>query len=828
MKPVFAFALFLFLIVFLVSFLVPSRLAAHAVSQTGDGAGIWNTLSSPSMDPTKVASTENVEIVRDRIHITLVNGSIQFVRPVNGVVFGAVFHGQGKLSADPPNPIEAQQLRLFTKQDKLDMAFTDATFSFSDGLFEEVSKQVKWKESGPTVDELYSKRQQEREDLGAEYLPRLFFGVMSPDKKRSAYFLGDFRTRDKSWVEVRDDAMQPEEIRVGRWADFGGVKFRDYWMIFPADLKDPRHAYDDPAAKTDFLITSYQLSTEVADNADLTATARVTLQPHHSNERVLLFDMDSNLRVDSVKDAQGNPLAFFQAQVRKDQIQSYGNYLAVILKTPTTAEQSHILEFHYGGKHVVEKVGSGNYFCESFGWYPVSFSPEPGVDPFAFRSAFDLTFRIPKRYKLIATGEKQSETTDGKDLITTWKSGIPLAAAGFAFGDYKVISDKLGDIQIDVYANNQPDDLLKSIMQNFDSSNELANGPNAPLSASAPAIGNLTPAALGKTINIETANTLKLFQNYFGPYPYKQIAVTNIVGGYGQGWPGLLYLSWITFLDSTQRNALGVRNQTQLTDFFRGHESSHQWWGHRVGWKSYHDQWLSEGFAQFSGLLYVQYRENMKEALTQIRLDKSKLARQDFNGHRVETLGPIWMGRRIRSSVTDGGSYQDLIYSKGGYVLQMIREQMMDSHNPDPEHIFKETMQDYCRTFDNKAASTEDFKAIVEKHMTKNMDLDGNRKMDWFFNQYVYGTERPQYSFHASVSATADGKSTVTGELVRSGVPDNWKDLIPLYAHMGDKVVRLGTIAATHPKEPVNFVIPQKIDKITINDYEDLLADVKQ
>jgi hypothetical protein len=218
----------------------------------------------------------------------------------------------------------------------------------------------------------------------------------------------------------------------------------------------------------------------------------------------------------------------------------------------------------------------------------------------------------------------------------------------------------------------------------------------------------------------------------------------------------------------------------------------------------------------------------MKEALTQIRLDKSKLARQDFNGHRVETLGPIWMGRRIRSSVTDGGSYQDLIYSKGGYVLQMIREQMMDSHNPDPEHIFKETMQDYCRTFDNKAASTEDFKAIVEKHMTKNMDLDGNRKMDWFFNQYVYGTERPQYSFHASVSATADGKSTVTGELVRSGVPDNWKDLIPLYAHMGDKVVRLGTIAATHPKEPVNFVIPQKIDKITINDYEDLLADVKQ
>ena len=48
----------------------------------------------------------------------------------------------------------------------------------------------------------------------------------------------------------------------------------------------------------------------------------------------------------------------------------------------------------------------------------------------------------------------------------------------------------------------------------------------------------------------------------------------------------------------------------------------------------------------------------------------------------------------------------------------MIGMQLMDPRNPDPEHIFKETMQDYCKTYDNKAAFTEDFKAIVEKHMT--------------------------------------------------------------------------------------------------------------
>jgi hypothetical protein len=158
----------------------------------------------------------------------------------------------------------------------------------------------------------------------------------------------------------------------------------------------------------------------------------------------------------------------------------------------------------------------------------------------------------------------------------------------------------------------------------------------------------------------------------------------------------------------------------------------------------------------------------------------------------------------------------------------MLRMQMMDPRNPDQDHLFKDMMKDYCQTFDNKPASTEDFKAIVEKHMTRSMDLEGNRKMDWFFNQYVYGTERPQYTLHATVTPTPDGKSSINGTLQRAGVSANWKDAIPFYAHIGDKVVRLGVITAIHETETFNFAVSQKIDKITINEYEDLIADVRQ
>ena len=779
---------------------------------TSPSTSVWSALAAPVMDPTKFAHTENVELVRDRIRITLIDGTIEFSQPVNGVVFGAVFHGGGRVRVDPSNPIEAQQLSYFTKHDKLDALFTEATFSFTDGLLDEVAKQVKWVPSASVTEELYSNRQKYREDLGESSLPRLLQGILSSDRSRSAYFLADLKLAGKDWVEFHYNALDPEEINIGRWVDVGPFKHYDVWTAFPARGVTPGAAWKDPMSKSDFSIHSYKMDTTVTSGAELQATAQLSIEPLHAGSSVLLFGLDSNLRVDSIKDGLGNALGFFQSRENKDRNQSYGNYLAVVLPQPLNPGMPASLVFHYGGKRAIRKAGSGNYFCESSGWYPTI------ENDFATRSDFELTFHSPKNLIIVATGEKISDTVEGGARLSVWKSEIPLAVAGFAYGDYKVINDKAGEVAIDVYANREPDDVMSSVQRYFESGR--AEG----------AVGTLSPSLMAKTMGTEMANTVRVFSAYFGPFPYKHLSVTSlpISYSYGQGWPGLIYLWSASFLDSTQRHAIGLQDQIGLTDFFRAHESSHQWWGHRVGWKSYHDQWLSEGFAEFSGNLYVQYRENMKESLTRWKKEKETLKIKDMNGHEVQYIGPIWMGRRIASSETSGRSYQDLIYSKGGYVLYMLRMQLADPRNSDPDHIFKDMMQDYCKTFDNKAASTEDFKAIVEKHMTRNMDLDGNHKMDWFFNQYVYGMGVPEYNFHATVEATSDGKSHIKGELKRAGVPDTWKDVVPLYVHMGDKTMRLGSISVTHATEPLDVVVAGKIDRVSINDYEDLLAVVKQ
>lgn len=102
---------------------------------------------------------------------------------------------------------------------------------------------------------------------------------------------------------------------------------------------------------------------------------------------------------------------------------------------------------------------------------------------------------------------------------------MPLAVAGFAYGDYKVTNDKAGEAGVDIYANREGDDLMAAVQQAFESG--AVHG----------AVGMLPPAAMAKTMGMEMANTVRLFSLYFGPYPYKHLSVTSlpISYSYGQG-----------------------------------------------------------------------------------------------------------------------------------------------------------------------------------------------------------------------------------------------------------------------------------------------------
>src|SRR5207253_138814 len=103
---------------------------------------------------------------------------------------------------------------------------------------------------------------------------------------------------------------------------------------------------------------------------------------------------------------------------------------------------------------------------------------------------------------------------------------------------------------------------------------------------------------------------------------------------------------------------------------------------------------------------------------------------------------------------------------------------------------FQALMKDFVQTNFNRDVSTEDFKRIVEKHMSKDMDLDGNQRLDWFFNEWVYGTEMPSYRFEYQLGA--DG-TTLSGKITQSGVSETlrcWCQSILILAKAGSELAQ--------------------------------------
>jgi aminopeptidase N len=185
------------------------------------------------------------------------------------------------------------------------------------------------------------------------------------------------------------------------------------------------------------------------------------------------------------------------------------------------------------------------------------------------------------------------------------------------------------------------------------------------------------------------------------------------------------------------------------------------------------------------------------------------------------------MGYRADNSHTGFGITRRLIYPKGAYVLNMLRMMMHDNRAGDQQ--FKPMMQDFVNTYRGKSATTEDFKAIVEKHMTPDMDMDGNHKMDWFFGEYVYGTQIPSCKLDYRFDTGPDGDVIFSFNINQANVDDSFHMLVPVYLEPDNGKMFLLGRAHMSGHTPFQQKVPLKGVKTApkravINYYDDVLA----
>src|SRR5208282_2336981 len=312
---------------------------------------------------------------------------------------------------------------------------------------------------------------------------------------------------------------------------------------------------------------------------------------------------------------------------------------------------------------------------------------------------------------------------------------------------------------------------------------------------------SMAPGSMTKYVLDQTRAQLQVCTFFFGKSSYDDIYITEQPDfNFGQSWPNLVYLPISAYTDSTQRWLLFGHIDNKFTGFVQEvtpHEVAHQWWGHAVGWASYHDQWLSEGFAEFSAGLFLQQamgKEWRKDYIAFWERLRQRVLEKNNYGVAPNDAGPLWMGLRLISPRSEN-AYQNVTYPKGAYILQMLRSLM---YNPDdPDKAFIAMMHDFVESHRERPATTESFKAIAEKHMSKSMDIERNGRLDWFFNEWVYGTEVPKYHFEYQAGPADGGKLKLHMTITQSEVDEHFAMLVPVFADFGNGngMVRLAQIA---------------------------------
>ncbi|MGH9840984.1 MAG: carboxypeptidase regulatory-like domain-containing protein [Blastocatellia bacterium] len=755
----------------------------------------------------------NLTLKRDVGAIKLAGGRISFLPPVLGKTAIGVFTGEGEFTLTPILNLDKNYLKLVTDKETVVEPFDRIVICFSDNAYQEI--KAAGKESSPDArarDTLKDFRNRMRRNTerprsmieamysgeDVENIEASTLGYLYNPKRApffSAYLFGKKHGDLRFHVRPRGampQLLSPEEVGLINFDPAG--KEEGVWYL--SHLESEWKAGSASSSEDKRLIDArhYKIET-VISGEKLTATCELAFTALTDGERVFSFNLLPTLRATKV--------TFGEKEV--DYIQEKKNddsSFHAILPTPLVKGQQYKIHIEYQGNKVIEDAGGGNFAVGArTSWYP-------SVNAFNDRATFDLTFKVPKQYMLVGVGKLISEGKEGDFAVSQWKSEIPLAVAGFNYGKFKkqAIKDDQAKYEIEGYATSELPDNLRG----------------------AESIGGMTPTRLTEKALVEAQNSIRIFNHWFGEAPYGRIAITQQPQMFfGQSWPTLVYLPIISFFDSTQRWQL-FGMQSKLTDFIQevtSHEVAHQWWGHIVGWSSYHDQWLSEGSADFSASLYLQYTEGGKldKYLKFWDGNRRTILEKNQFGMRPNDAGPIWMGLRL-NTFRSPGAYGQLIYPKGGYVLHMLRWMMHDRQTGDQKFIAM--MRDFVKSHFNDNASTESFKAVVEKHMTPQMDLEGNKRMDWFFQQWVYGTEVPRYRLDYSLTPDADGKTLLKATVTQSEVSPGFKMLVPMYLDFDGKIMRFGsaTLIGNSTTPEFQVKLPQKPKRVLINYHHDVLA----
>jgi len=773
----------------------------------GQAADLARQLRENDFDPQECYRVRDLRLVKEDISLYLTDGHLIFSKPVAGRRYAAIFiadveGGDGEVILMPPDRAERSSLAAYTGSPNLDEHFRSVLLFFTGDDYAALKAQMPANPAnradpdvGPGMAEHWNSVLR---NVGESYQTRLTLDLLHSPGFDPGILVAVINGVKLGAFDLLYDPNNSEQITAGAMSTRDNRLYFDTWVSFAA-----RSQRGGPPRRSERLaLSDYRIETTLGPDLTLNCVTRVKVRPLIDGIMAAPFEIAGQMAVSSVT-VDGKPAELFGAESLRSNLIRGGEQLFLVLPgEPLRTSREYEFEFHHSGKVIRDAGDRVFYVAARSNWYPTH-----GMQ----YATFDLLFRGPRDLELVSAGELVEDRVDGDTRIIRRRTSTRIRMAGFNLGSYKHARVEHGGYVVDVCANRTLEQALQPP--------HPAAMPPVPLTVrgrpteirDVPPPPAPDPLARLQSLASDVAASLEFMAARFGPPPLPQITVSPIPGTFGQGFPGLLYLSTLSYLKNPARATnINAAQEIFFLDLLQAHEVAHQWWGNRVTATSYRDYWMMEALANYSALMFLEKTKGERTADLMLESYRTQLLTVGESGKTIESTGPIVLGPRLENSIEPRG-WHEITYGKGTWILHMLRRQMGDER-------FLSMLAALLKRYDHQAISTDQFRQLASEFLPPKSD---DPKLETFFDQWVYGTGIPSLKLTYTVSGKAPALK-LNGVLTQSGV-DDFSTLVPVEiqtAH-GSAITRW----IRSSDDPVRFTVPltQAPVKVTLDPHRDVL-----
>lgn len=723
-----------------------------------------------SLDPAECYRVRELTLPKDEARVFFTDGYLIFTKPVAGLRTSAVFSadvegGDGEVLVMPPNRGERGSLASYIGSPNLDEHFATAIMVFSDDTYAKLTEQIrqspfnhKVPDIGATMAEKWAPVVR---NIAGSFQTRLLLDLLSRRSGYPGFFAATINGAKLGNFDLYYDRRAPEQIAVGKFNTHHDILFFDVWTSFVA------RSFRNERPRPDFDLDDFRIDATLEPDLTLRVTTRVKVRTGSTPMCVLPFDIAQQMRITAAS-VDSRPAEIFQREsMRSELMRNIGNDMFLVVPPePLQPRKEYDLEFRHEGKVIYEAGNQVYYVGARANWFPNS-----GLQ-FA---KYDLTFRYPKELDLVTAGELVDERVEGDLRITHRRTTAPIRMAGFNLGHYQRVRTARHGYTVEVCANRAAEPALQSRLPAPLPEPPMWPRPRQTEVINLPPEPPPNPQSRLQELASEITAALEFMASRFGPPALPHLTVSPVPGRFGQGFPGLIYLSTMSYLAPQEKiiRTLDTHGRLFFSDILQVHETAHQWWGNVVVSAGYHDEWLMEALADYSALLYLEKKIGQAPVASALETYKTNLLLKTAGGHTVESSGPIILGLRLENSQTPQ-AYNFITYGKGSWIMHMLRRRMGDER-------FWAMLANLRKEYERKSISTEEFRTLAARFLPPQSP---DRTLENFFDEWVYGTGIPSLKLSYSVKGKAPS-IRLEGTMTQSGLDHEFSVPVPVEIQFG-------------------------------------------